>query len=698
MELHVERSGWTTAHFPKNTTFAVIFSTLMKRDVTHDNLFMRLLFGFVFLMLMMAEGLYAQPIDREMYAKVVGMNTKRNCPFYEEGWVVNKLRYTPGYLHFDITLRENFIPGNDSALLRQYFADRIRYRLEPAEFNYLLQKLGDINGGFVYDIVTDSSQTRLTLKYPPAEARQIWSDRSKPAYKDNERWAARNRLSREVRITNAGLPRQVDEFTRADAVTLNQDTLFYLFTFFEGGQLKKEQIKATIPQIRNQFKSNLQLQPNYLELLVESRINLAYRYLDTTRVLFTEIRLPYSELMDLLKSSGKLKPATDEQIDNFIREQILKKETVVISNDPNDSLRLTSVDYSNRTIQYTYTVIPEFYSDGMLPETVELIRKSTAVDLNRIFNIMMGNSTVYDGGIITLDHFYQHIKGVQLLYMEEGTRRTTDIFISTEDILNSPLLDNLPMNSTVEYFHRKMLYEEFRREMDEFIADSIPMTVDYGTLDSILFFRDTLHFYYTVTPDKIGLFNDYNLTQKDYRDLIWFTDTEEFYETLVEMDANIAQHWHLPDDSIHSITYSTDEIRQAIEMPEEEVRQEMQKLLINEVIPAINMECPFKEDDFTVLDSVGIQNGMYTYYYNVVGVPIEAINQSDLRWNLQSALMSLNDDDGLMMLNMLVKAGYGVCYIYGQLAPEQKKSKNTPASSAIQICFTNEELTSFLEE
>ncbi|MBR4913085.1 MAG: hypothetical protein IKZ54_09650 [Bacteroidales bacterium] len=670
----------------------------MENRVTHDNTLTGLLLGGIFLMLMAVGTLCAQPIDREMYAKVVGMNTKRNCPYYEEGWVVNKLRYTPGYLHFDITLQENFIPGNDSAQLRQYLADRIRYRMEPDEFNYLLQKLGDINGGFVYDIVTDSSQTKLTLKYPPAEARQIWADRSKPAYKDNKRWKARNRLSREVRIVNASLPRMIDEFTRADFAEITQDTLLYQYTFFEKEYLKKEQLIATLPQIRNQIKSNLQLQPDYLELLVDSRINLTYRYLDTDRVLFTEILLPYFELMDLLKTSGKLKPATDEQIDHFIREQIIEKEAVAISNDPDDSLRLTSVDYANRTIQYTYTVIPEYYQDGMTPETVELVRKSTAAHLNRIFNIMMGNSTVYDGGIITLDRFYQHIKGVQMLYMEEGTRRTTDIFISTKDILNSPTFDSIPMNSTVEYFHRKMLYEEFRREMDEFIADSLPMAVDYGTLDSIIFVRDTLHFHYTVTPDKVGLFNDYNLTKKDYRDLIWYTDMEEFFETLVELDANSAQHWHLPNDSLCSITYSTAEIRQAIEMPEEEVRLEMRKMLLDEVIPAVNMECPFQEDDFTFLDSVGIQNGMYTHYYKVVGAPIEAINQVDLRWHLQSALMSINDEEGLALLNMIVKAGYGVCYHFGQPTTEQKKSKKTPTPVTIQICFTKEELTSFLEE
>ena len=670
----------------------------MKNGVTHDNTLIRLLLGGIFLILMAAGTLCAQPIDREMYAKVVGMNTKRNCPFYEEGWVVNKLRYTPGYLHFDITLQENFIPGNDSAQLRQYLADRIRYRLEPDEFNYLLQKLGDINGGFVYDIVTDSTQTKLTLKYPPAEARQIWADRTKPAYKDNRRWKARNRLSREVRVANESLPRQVDEFTRADAAVLTQDTLLYLYTFFERETLKKEQLNATLPQIRNQIKSNLQLQPQYLELLVEAGIDLIYRYSDTDRVLFTEIRLPNSELMELLKGSGRLKPATDEQIDHFIREQILEKEAVAISNNPSDSLRLTSVDYDNRTIQFTYTVIPEYYQDGMSPETVELVRKSTAANLNRNFSLLMGNSAVYDGGIITLDRFYQHIKGVQMLYMEEGTRRATDVFISKEDIQNSPSLDSIPMNSTVEFFHRKMLYEEFRREMDAFIADSLPMAVDYGTLDSVLFVRDTLHFHYTVTPDMVGLFNDYNLSQKDYRDLIWYTDTEEFYEMLVELDANITQHWHLPNNSLRSVTYSTAEIRQAIEMPEEEVRQEMRKMLLNEVIPAVNLECPFQEDDFTILDSVGIQNGMYTYYYKVIGVPIEVINQTEMRWNIQSTLMSIDDEDGLDLLNMIVKAGYGVCHVFGQPAPEEKKSKKTQGPAAIRICFTAEEITGFIEE
>ena len=69
-----------------------------------------------------------------------------------------------------------------------------------------------------------------------------------------------------------------------------------------------------------------------------------------------------------------------------------------------------------------------------------------------------------------------------------------------------------------------------------------------------------------------------------------------------------------------------------------------------------------------------------------------------MRWNLQSALMSIDDEDGLALLNMIVKAGYGVCYFYSQSAPKQKKSKKIPTPTTIQICFTNEELSGFLKE
>ena len=69
-----------------------------------------------------------------------------------------------------------------------------------------------------------------------------------------------------------------------------------------------------------------------------------------------------------------------------------------------------------------------------------------------------------------------------------------------------------------------------------------------------------------------------------------------------------------------------------------------------------------------------------------------------MRWNIQSTLMSIDDEDDLALLKMIVKAGYGVCHVFGQSAPEEKKSKKTRGPATIRICFTAEELTSFIEE
>ncbi|MBQ1780281.1 MAG: hypothetical protein II001_02485, partial [Bacteroidales bacterium] len=468
----------------------------------------------------------AQPIDREMYAKVVGMNTKRNCPYYAEGWVVNKLRYSPGYLHFDITLRDGFVHGRDSAELRQYFADRLRYRLEPVEFNYLYEKLGDIKGGFVYDIILDSAQHRLTLTFPPAEVRQIWSDRTKPEYKDNKRWAARNILYRDIYHTNANLPKRMDIYTSYDSIGISGDTITFIHTFYEGENFRKSQVESVMPQFKNQYKSNILLNTEYLKRLVEARMNLLFVIRDTSNQVFAGFLISHSELTDWLKGSGNLKSATNAQIDAFIREQIIQKDSAWATTLPDDSIRLTSIGYADRTIQYVYTVHPDIYNVSSGPEEQELMKKSMAINLRRIIEGLIRDSIAYDGGIITLERFYQHIKGIQLLYMEDGNRRTIDIFIPSDEIRNSQKLDSIPQNSTIEYLHQQMVREELFQELDLYVRDSLPIIVDFGTLDSIYFRENTLHFCYTLAPEFAEEFTDTTSIQKSPSDLIRLESTE----------------------------------------------------------------------------------------------------------------------------------------------------------------------------
>ena len=133
------------------------------------------------LTLVLAGGLHAQPIDREMFAKVVGMNSKRNCPRWVDGVTVEKITYSPGVLHYHITVQEEGLMGLGTPELKQLCADRLRYRLEQTYFNYLYSHLGDINGGVAYDVKVKETDSAFTIRYSPQEMRQIWADRSKPA-------------------------------------------------------------------------------------------------------------------------------------------------------------------------------------------------------------------------------------------------------------------------------------------------------------------------------------------------------------------------------------------------------------------------------------------------------------------------------------------------------------------------------------
>jgi len=651
------------------------------------------------LSILFVNSVEAQPIDREMYAKVVGMNTKRNCPYHAEGWVVNKLRYSAGYLHFDITLRDGFLHGRDSAELRQYFADRLRYRLEPVEFNYLYEKLGDIKGGFVYNITLDSAQNRLTLKFSPAEARQIWADRTKPEYKDNKRWAARNILYRDIYYTNTTLPKRMDIYTSYDSIGISGDTISFIHTFYEGEGFKKSQVQSVMPQFKNQYKSNLLLNTEYLKRLVEARMNLLFVIRDTSNQVFAGFRISHAELTDWLKGSGNLKPATDAQIDAFIQEQIIQNDSAWATTLPNDSIRITSIGYADRTLQYVYTVHPDIYNVSSGPEEQELMKKSMAINLRRIIDGLIRDSIAYNGGIITLDRFYRHIKGIQLLYMEDGNRRTIDIFIPSDEIRNSQKLDSIPQNSTMKYLHQQMVREEFFRELDAYVRDSLPTNVDFGTLDSIYFRENTLHFCYTLAPEFAEQFTDTTSIQKSPSDLIRLESTEELFMTLAEMEAGIALHYTVPGhDTLLSLYYSPQEILETAEKSQEEVREEIREMIRQEIIPTINQECPEPVNEYAVMDSVGVRDGMFTYYYTVSrDNPLLLINDEEVRWTLHNELVS-NMEDFYEMADILLRAGYGICYQYTISQPvKQGKSKKVPEPVVKKFCFSTEELEEIFE-
>ncbi|MBO6079699.1 MAG: hypothetical protein J6P54_01920, partial [Bacteroidales bacterium] len=97
--------------------------------------------------------------------------------------------------------------------------------------------------------------------------------------------------------------------------------------------------------------------------------------------------------------------------------------------------------------------------------------------------------------------------------------------------------------------------------------------------------------------------------------------------------------------------------------------------------------------EYIVMDSVGVRDGMYTYYYTVSrDFPLMLIDDEEARWNLHNELVS-NKEEMYEMIDILLRAGYGICYQYGvSQTIKQKKSKKAPEPVVKKFCFSTEEL------
>ena len=172
------------------------------------------------------------------------------------------------------------------------------------------------------------------------------------------------------------------------------------------------------------------------------------------------------------------------------------------------------------------------------------------------------------------------------------------------------------------------------------------------------------------------------------------------YMMLAEMEAGISLHYTVPGhDTVLSLYYSPEEIQATLEKSPEEIQEEIRTMISQEILPVHNQECPIQVNEYVVMDSVGVHDGMYTYYYTVSrDFPLMLIDDEEARWNLHNEMVS-NMEEMYEMIDILLRAGYGICYRYGvSQTINQRKSKKTLEPVVKQFCFSTEELEEIIED
>ena len=652
------------------------------------------------LTLVLAVGLHAQPIDREMFAKVVGMNSKRNCPMWVDGVTVEKLTYSPGVLHFHITVQEEGLMGLGIPELKQLCANRLRYRLEQTYFNYLYSHLGDINGGIAYDVKIKETDSAFTIRYSPQEMRQIWADRSKPAYKDSKQWKARLALQKEVHQSNRHAddnPVTPEQAILRDSLSIANETLTFHFHSINDAILDnlKEQQEAVTEELRYYFISDAAL----LEEVVETGYAVRFLYVNYSRTDSFFIRFTPEELEQLIAIAEKLRPANKSQMDAYMKEAA----QVILENfepfDSTDHHELVSADFMEGTLLFVFSTPENSMNFNMTPNEQEIVKNMFVSAMKTSIEEAFETPEIWDTIVITKEMFLDHLKGVRVLYMEENTHRTNEISITTEEIINGKMMATSMDSLTREKVIEQMMPELYANEVEKFSREHFPEKTGSVTIERMRYDGESLHLHCTIDSISISKLDTSALKTILQNQIASTRGNENFYDPLISLNGGVMFHYRiLETDSTLEIYFSPAEVMEIMSMENYSEERQAQAELDNLVI-STNLQCPYQLDGSMRLDSTGIDNGRFFYCYTITAYAPNVSPNIMHDW-MRTQLAESEDESVKYLIQLCVKTGTALSYRYflpKQEEPSRKKKKaEKPQKPALEIWFTVDELKEML--
>lgn len=653
----------------------------------------------VFMSGLLAGALHAQPIDREMFAKVVGMNSKRNCPMWVDGVTVEKLTYSPGILHFHITAEEDVLMDMSTSELKELCADRLRYRLEHTYFNYLYSHLGDINGGVAYDVTIKGTDSAFTIRYTPQEMRQIWADRSKPAYKDGDRWDARLTLQIDIYSSNrhsADNPVAPGQTIFRDSIYITHETLTFLFHTINNAFFNnlKEKQKTITEDLRYDFIRDADL----LEEVVATEYAVRFLYVNTSRTDSLSIEFTPEELEQLLETAEELAPANESQMEAFMKESA----KVMLENfEPFDSAeqnKLVSADFKDGIYLFVFSTPENTMNYNMTPNEQNLVKKTFISVMKTTIEEAFETPEIWNSVIITKESFLNHMKGVRVLYMEENTRRTNDIYITTEEIVNGKLMATSMDSLTREKVVEQMLPEIYANNVEKYSKENLPVKTGGVTMERIHYDGETLHIYCNIDSVSAHKLNTTDLKTILQNQIASSRGEENFYDPLVSLNGGVLFHYRIQEtDNTLEIYFSPAEVREIMSM-ENYSEEQQAKIELENLVVSTNLQCPYHLDESMRLDSVGLDHGRFVYYYTITAYAPE-VSTNNMRDWMRTQLAESEDEGVQYLIQLCVKTGTALSYRYflsKQEEPSRKKKNEKELKPAMEIWFTVDELRAML--
>lgn len=387
------------------------------------------------------------------------------------------------------------------------------------------------------------------------------------------------------------------------------------------------------------------------------------------------------------------------EIMDMLVEESKAEAAGILQNNPH--LRSMEVEAKNGILIYNY-----LYKEGQLTQPksqddIDVMKQSIIPVLKASFDSLLKDPELEDEEDFSLEALLEYLKGFRFVYIEENTLKGFQIDISSEEIMSSKpvvrAMDEITTEKVIEQFEA----EHFAHDIAKNSREECPLVSNGMIVDSMTYDYKNLHFYIHI--DSIEQVHMGTSAMKNgIRDQMVFAGSESnIFSTLARLDGGWLLHFLILNiDSSFTISFSPEEIK---EMAGDSTLNETERAryALNAVIGNTNAQLPKLLDFMTRLDTLYIDGDHLVYQYSILSnFEMVKENQAAVEWTLRSQLMS-QDAAVTYLTLMCVRSGYGICHHYAPLAtetPDKKKAKKQKKAGVVQICFSLEDLKSYVKE
>lgn len=659
---------------------------------------------FFVLLLLVTVAVEAQTLTKESYASEVTKVSKQICPLELQGCVVDSFFYQPNYLHEVLTMKDDYMFDRSNEELKQYFADVFRYRFEIHACKGLYEKLLKMDGGFVIDITLDSSRRSFSLTYTPEEFKQIWADRKKPEYQDSLTWMARHDVFMSLWFQNkydCSKTVTEDNPLSIDSVWLSGDTVVFHTTVLDTAYSYVEEDRDN--WILHWKETLLFTEGSYL---VDDMADAGYHFMavyeNVSRTDSFHIFFSNSTLQDFLLQVSKISEATDEQMEAFIQNEFVQitKEDWEGSVEMNPELyRSAKVDYRDGFIEVLLLIKEDTLNFNMNPSEFTSFKNFFCATIRQQLEEGLERPYLMDDTIIiSLENLYQHLKGYKILYIEENTRKSLNLEISTDEIRNAKLLAIPADEITSDKIEEQLKLDKYARDVVEYNRVLCPLVSGCNVVDSMAYDYQNLNYYCHLNP-SCQLSSDTAIIKQEIKKQLRFSASETtLFTDLTEVEGGLILHFHLSQKDSTVTIFITPQEMWSIVHGDTLSERERARFALNAYIANINERLPMLLDFMTRVDSLSIEDGNLVFHHSVLSqFDMIKKDQSLVEWSVRERLLTGDSQVSYQML-MCYRSGYGMCYRYVRAVPDsgKKKIKKPKKSDVINVCFSAEELGDML--